>query len=86
MAAKAGFPLAGFEVLVSEDWVVDAPGLEPGTHRLRVRNNVVVEMGPHACLDDRRLARWGEEHDTLVSIPESPIADEIGQVLGHQKL
>jgi hypothetical protein len=35
MAAKAGFPLAGFEVLVSEDWVVGAPGLEPGTHRLR---------------------------------------------------
>jgi hypothetical protein len=30
MAAKAGFPLAGFEVLVSEDWVVDgAVGYEP---------------------------------------------------------
>ena len=30
MAAKAGFPLAGFEVLVSEDWVVvEEVGCEP---------------------------------------------------------
>ena len=30
-AAKAGFLLASYQLRVSEDWVVGAPGLEPGT-------------------------------------------------------
>jgi hypothetical protein len=47
---KWAFPRAGLPRRVSVDWMVDEPGLEPATHRLRVRNNVVVEMAPHACL------------------------------------
>ena len=31
MAAKVAFLLAGFEVLVSEDWVVGTTGIEPVT-------------------------------------------------------
>jgi hypothetical protein len=31
MAAKTAFVLEGFNIRVSEDWVVGAPGLEPGT-------------------------------------------------------
>ena len=31
MAAKTAFVLAGFNIQVSEDWVVGAPGLEPRT-------------------------------------------------------
>jgi hypothetical protein len=31
MAAKKAFLLAGYQSHVSEDWVVGAPGLEPGT-------------------------------------------------------
>jgi len=31
MAAKMAFLLASHQLRVSEDWVVDAPGLEPGT-------------------------------------------------------
>ena len=61
MAAKAAFSVAGCEVLVSVDWVVGEPGLEPGTHRLRVRNNVVVEMGLCRCARGRQgqvAPRW----------------------------
>ena len=31
MAAKTAFLLASYQLQVSEDWVVGAPGLEPGT-------------------------------------------------------
>jgi len=31
MAAKTAFLLASYQLRVSEDWVVGAPGLEPGT-------------------------------------------------------
>ena len=31
-APKAAFLLANVNIRVSEDWVVGAPGLEPGTH------------------------------------------------------
>jgi hypothetical protein len=31
MAEKSAFRRTGFQQLVSEDWLVGAPGLEPGT-------------------------------------------------------
>jgi hypothetical protein len=41
MAAKAGFPLAGFEVLVSEDWVVETVDIELAAH------HAVIETSLH---------------------------------------
>src|SRR6516162_5514201 len=52
MAAKTALLLASYQLRVSEDWVVGAPGLEPGTRSLRDSHGLrTINDSPAARLD-----------------------------------